>query len=96
MPGIDALTDNVIPERASRGTSVLGDQPGLSEADALAKISIHCRQESGSSRPISARVITAPTRRSLRSLRNLLENLAWYTAYTLTSRKFPKAVWSRC
>jgi glycine dehydrogenase len=76
---IDALTDNVIPE-SIKGTSILGAQPGLSEADALAKIKTIAAKNQQFKTYIGQGYYGTHTPSPI--LRNLLENPAWYTAYT--------------
>ncbi|MCU1715725.1 aminomethyl-transferring glycine dehydrogenase [Pseudomonas sp. 5P_3.1_Bac2] len=76
---IDALTDKVIPD-SIKGSSVLGNQPGLSEAEALATIkgiaSLNKQFKSYIGQGYYGTLTPSPI------LRNLLENPAWYTAYT--------------
>ncbi len=76
---IDALTADVIPE-SIKGSSVLGDQPGLSEADALAKIKAIAGKNQQFKTYIGQGYYGTHTPSPI--LRNLLENPAWYTAYT--------------
>ncbi|SEQ18819.1 glycine dehydrogenase [Pseudomonas cuatrocienegasensis] len=76
---IDALTADVIPE-SIKGSSVLGDQPGLSEADALAKIKAIASKNQQFKTYIGQGYYGTHTPSPI--LRNLLENPAWYTAYT--------------
>jgi glycine dehydrogenase len=76
---VDALTGSVIPE-SIKGTSVLGEQPGLSEADALAKIKAIAAKNQQFKNFIGQGYYGTHTPSPI--LRNLLENPAWYTAYT--------------
>lgn len=76
---VDALTGAVIPE-SIKGTSILGEQPGLSEADALAKIKAIAAQNQQFKNYIGQGYYGTHTPSPI--LRNLLENPAWYTAYT--------------
>ncbi len=76
---VDALTDSVIPE-SIKGTSILGEQPGLSEADALAKIKAIAARNQQFKNFIGQGYYGTHTPSPI--LRNLLENPAWYTAYT--------------
>lgn len=76
---VDALTDSVIPE-SIKGTSILGAQPGLSEADALARIKAIAAQNQQFKNFIGQGYYGTHTPSPI--LRNLLENPAWYTAYT--------------
>src|SRR5690606_820619 len=63
-----------------KGTSILGDQPGLSEADALALIKSIAAQNQQFKTYIGQGYYGTHTPSPI--LRNLLENPAWYTAYT--------------
>ncbi|MGQ7957037.1 aminomethyl-transferring glycine dehydrogenase [Pseudomonas sp. SP16.1] len=76
---LDALTDSVIPE-SIKGTSILGAQPGLSEADALARIKAIAAKNQQFRNFIGQGYYGTHTPSPI--LRNLLENPAWYTAYT--------------
>ncbi|RMH82618.1 glycine dehydrogenase (aminomethyl-transferring) [Pseudomonas sp. AOB-7] len=76
---VDALTGAVIPE-SIKGTSILGEQPGLSEADALAKIKAIASKNLQFKNFIGQGYYGTHTPSPI--LRNLLENPAWYTAYT--------------
>jgi glycine dehydrogenase len=76
---VDALTNAVIPE-SIKGTSILGEQPGLSEADALAKIKAIAAKNLQFKNFIGQGYYGTHTPSPI--LRNLLENPAWYTAYT--------------
>ncbi|WP_457789579.1 aminomethyl-transferring glycine dehydrogenase [Pseudomonas sp. PL-6] len=76
---VDALTNAVIPE-SIKGTSILGAQPGLSEADALAKIKAIAAKNQQFKNYIGQGYYGTHTPSPI--LRNLLENPAWYTAYT--------------
>jgi len=76
---LDALTASVIPE-SIKGTSVLGQTPGLSEADALAKIKAIAGHNQQLKTYIGQGYYGTHTPSAI--LRNLLENPAWYTAYT--------------
>ena len=76
---VDALTNAVIPE-SIKGTSILGEQPGLSEADALAKIKAIAAKNQQFKNFIGQGYYGTHTPSPI--LRNLLENPAWYTAYT--------------
>ena len=76
---VDALTNAVIPE-SIKGTSILGEQPGLSEADALAKIKAIAAKNQQFKNYIGQGYYGTHTPSPI--LRNLLENPAWYTAYT--------------
>ncbi|MFV9683831.1 aminomethyl-transferring glycine dehydrogenase [Pseudomonas sp. NY15367] len=76
---VDALTNAVIPE-SIKGTSILGGQPGLSEADALAKIKAIAAKNQQFKNYIGQGYYGTHTPSPI--LRNLLENPAWYTAYT--------------
>ncbi len=76
---VDALTGAVIPE-SIKGTSILGEQPGLSEADALAKINAIAAKNQPFKNFIGQGYYGTHTPSPI--LRNLLENPAWYTAYT--------------
>ncbi|SFW15093.1 glycine dehydrogenase [Pseudomonas sp. NFACC19-2] len=76
---VDALTGAVIPE-SIKGTRILGEQPGLSEADALAKIKAIAAKNLQFKNFIGQGYYGTHTPSPI--LRNLLENPAWYTAYT--------------
>ena len=76
---VDALTNAVIPE-SIKGTSILGEQPGLSEADALARIKAIAAKNQQFKNYIGQGYYGTHTPSPI--LRNLLENPAWYTAYT--------------
>ena len=76
---LDALTEAVIPA-SIKGSSVLGNQPGLSEADALAKIKAIAAKNQLFKSYIGQGYYGTHTPSPI--LRNLLENPAWYTAYT--------------
>nr|WP_298147973.1 aminomethyl-transferring glycine dehydrogenase [uncultured Pseudomonas sp.] len=76
---LDALTASVIPE-SIKGTSILGQTPGLSEADALAKIKAIAGKNQQFKTYIGQGYHGTHTPSAI--LRNLLENPAWYTAYT--------------
>ena len=76
---LDALTASVIPE-SIKGTSILGQTPGLSEADALAKIKVIASKNQQFKTYIGQGYHGTHTPSAI--LRNLLENPAWYTAYT--------------
>ncbi|WP_273805617.1 MULTISPECIES: aminomethyl-transferring glycine dehydrogenase [unclassified Pseudomonas] len=76
---LDAMTAQVIPE-SIKGTSVLDLPAGLSEADALAELrAIACKNRLLKSL-IGQGYYNTHTPAPI--LRNLLENPAWYTAYT--------------
>ncbi|MEJ8317275.1 aminomethyl-transferring glycine dehydrogenase [Pseudomonas oryzihabitans] len=76
---LDAMTAQVIPE-SIKGTSVLDLPAGLSEADALAEL----RVIAGKNRLLKSLIGQGyyNTHTPAPILRNLLENPAWYTAYT--------------
>lgn len=76
---LDAMTAQVIPE-GIKGTSVLDLPAGLSEADALAEL----RAIAGKNRLLKSLIGQGyyNTHTPAPILRNLLENPAWYTAYT--------------
>ncbi|NQD95309.1 aminomethyl-transferring glycine dehydrogenase, partial [Pseudomonas sp. CrR25] len=76
---LDALTASVIPD-SIKGSSVLGQQPGLSEADALARIKAIASHNQQFKTYIGQGYYGTHTPSPI--LRNLLENPAWYTAYT--------------
>lgn len=76
---LDAMTAQVIPE-SIKGTSVLDLPAGLSEADALAEL----RAIADKNRLLKSLIGQGyyNTHTPAPILRNLLENPAWYTAYT--------------
>ncbi|MBB2897834.1 aminomethyl-transferring glycine dehydrogenase [Pseudomonas sp. AS2.8] len=76
---LGAMTAQVIPE-SIKGTSVLDLPAGLSEADALAEL----RTIAGKNRLLKSLIGQGyyNTHTPAPILRNLLENPAWYTAYT--------------
>ncbi len=76
---LEALTASVIPD-SIKGSSVLGQQPGLSEADALAKLKAIAGHNQQFKSYIGQGYYGTHTPSAI--LRNLLENPAWYTAYT--------------
>ena len=76
---LEALSASVIPETI-KGTSVLGSKPGLSEADALAAIKAIAGKNQLFTTYIGQGYYNTHTPAPI--LRNLLENPAWYTAYT--------------
>ncbi|WP_349971542.1 aminomethyl-transferring glycine dehydrogenase [Pseudomonas caspiana] len=76
---LEALSASVIPE-SIKGTSVLGMEPGLSEADALASIKTIASKNQLFKTYIGQGYYNTHTPAPI--LRNLLENPAWYTAYT--------------
>jgi glycine dehydrogenase len=76
---LEALSASVIPETI-KGTSVLGSTPGLSEADALASIKAIAGKNQLFTTYIGQGYYNTHTPAPI--LRNLLENPAWYTAYT--------------
>ncbi|MBH3445188.1 aminomethyl-transferring glycine dehydrogenase [Pseudomonas moraviensis] len=76
---LEALSASVIPE-SIKGTSVLGMDDGLSEADALAMIKSIAGKNQLFKTYIGQGYYNCHTPSPI--LRNLLENPAWYTAYT--------------
>ncbi|WP_445379730.1 aminomethyl-transferring glycine dehydrogenase [Pseudomonas syringae] len=76
---IDALSESVIPE-SIKGTSVLNLPAGQSEADALASIKAIASKNQLFKTYIGQGYYNTHTPAPI--LRNLLENPAWYTAYT--------------
>jgi len=76
---LEALSASVIPE-SIKGTSVLGLDDGLSEADALAMIKSIAGKNQLFKTYIGQGYYNCHTPSPI--LRNLLENPAWYTAYT--------------
>ena len=76
---LEALSASVIPE-SIKGTSVLGLEDGLSEAEALAKIKAIAGKNQLFKTYIGQGYYNCHTPSPI--LRNLLENPAWYTAYT--------------
>ncbi|MFV3016463.1 glycine dehydrogenase (aminomethyl-transferring), partial [Pseudomonas sp. KHB2.9] len=76
---LEALSASVIPE-SIKGTSVLGLEDGLSEAEALARIKAIASQNQLFKTYIGQGYYNCHTPSPI--LRNLLENPAWYTAYT--------------
>ncbi|MEX6501375.1 aminomethyl-transferring glycine dehydrogenase [Pseudomonas zhanjiangensis] len=78
-PSLDALMASVIPE-SIKGSAVLEMTAGLSEADALAKIKAIAAKNQQFTSYIGQGYHGTHTPAPI--LRNLLENPAWYTAYT--------------
>ena len=76
---LEALSASVIPE-SIKGTAVLGLSDGLSEADALASIKAIAARNELFKTYIGQGYYNCHTPSPI--LRNLLENPAWYTAYT--------------
>src|SRR5471030_2773154 len=76
---LEALSASVIPD-SIKGTSVLGLEDGLSEADALALIKSIASKNQLFKTYIGQGYYGTHTPSPI--LRNLLENPAWYTAYT--------------
>lgn len=76
---LEALSASVIPE-SIKGTSVLGLEDGLSEAEALARIKAIAGKNQLFKTYIGQGYYNCHTPSPI--LRNLLENPAWYTAYT--------------
>ncbi|WP_028241314.1 aminomethyl-transferring glycine dehydrogenase [Stutzerimonas azotifigens] len=76
---LDALTDAVIPA-GIRGTSTLDLPAGLGEAEALARLKAIAAQNRTFTSYIGQGYYGTHTPAPI--LRNLLENPAWYTAYT--------------
>ena len=76
---IEALSESVIPE-SIKGTSVLNLPAGQSEADALASIKAIASKNQLFKTYIGQGYYNTHTPAPI--LRNLLENPAWYTAYT--------------
>lgn len=76
---LDAMTVKVIPD-SIKGTSVLDLPQGLSEADALAELRGIARKNKLFKSFIGQGYYNCHTPAPI--LRNLLENPAWYTAYT--------------
>ncbi|ANC02003.1 glycine dehydrogenase [Pseudomonas putida] len=76
---LDAMTAAVIPD-SIKGTSVLGDADGQSEADALAALKAIAGKNQLFKSFIGQGYYNTHTPAPI--LRNLLENPAWYTAYT--------------
>ncbi|MES2821780.1 MAG: aminomethyl-transferring glycine dehydrogenase [Pseudomonadota bacterium] len=76
---LDALSASVIPD-SIKGTSVLDSLPGQSEADALAAIKAIAAKNQLFTPYIGQGYYGTHTPSPI--LRNLLENPAWYTAYT--------------
>ncbi|KPX56603.1 Glycine dehydrogenase [Pseudomonas amygdali pv. photiniae] len=76
---IEALSESVIPE-SIKGTSVLNLPAGQSEADALASIKAIAGKNQLFKTYIGQGYYNTHTPAPI--LRNLLENPAWYTAYT--------------
>lgn len=79
LDSLDALTDAVIP-KSIRGTSVLALPQGQSEADALAALKAIAGRNQLLKSWIGQGYYNTHTPAPI--LRNLLENPAWYTAYT--------------
>ena len=76
---LEAMTDAVIPA-SIKGTSVLGADDGQSEADALAALKAIASKNTLFKSYIGQGYYNTHTPAPI--LRNLLENPAWYTAYT--------------
>ncbi|MFK3718897.1 aminomethyl-transferring glycine dehydrogenase [Pseudomonas fulva] len=76
---LEAMTDAVIPA-SIKGTSVLGSSDGQSEADALAALKAIAGKNQLFKSYIGQGYYNTHTPAPI--LRNLLENPAWYTAYT--------------
>ncbi|MFJ5188797.1 aminomethyl-transferring glycine dehydrogenase [Pseudomonas fulva] len=76
---LEAMTDAVIPA-SIKGTSVLGTDDGRSEADALAALKAIAGKNQLFKSYIGQGYYNTHTPAPI--LRNLLENPAWYTAYT--------------
>ncbi|MDZ5605138.1 aminomethyl-transferring glycine dehydrogenase [Pseudomonas sp. RP23018S] len=76
---LDAMSDAVIPGTI-KGTSVLGDADGQSETDALAALKAIASSNQLFKTYIGQGYYNCHTPAPI--LRNLLENPAWYTAYT--------------
>ena len=76
---LEALSDSVIPD-SIKGTSVLDLAAGQSEADALASIKAIAAKNQLCKTYIGQGYYNCHTPSPI--LRNLLENPAWYTAYT--------------
>ena len=76
---LEGLSASVIPE-SIKGTSVLGLEDGMSEAEALARIKAIASQNQLFKTYIGQGYYNCHTPSPI--LRNLLENPAWYTAYT--------------
>lgn len=76
---LEAMTAAVIPD-SIKGTSVLGSEDGQSEADALAALKAIAGNNQLFKNYIGQGYYNTHTPAPI--LRNLLENPAWYTAYT--------------
>ncbi len=76
---LEAMTAAVIPD-SIKGTSVLGSEDGQSEADALAALKAIAGKNQLFKSYIGQGYYNTHTPAPI--LRNLLENPAWYTAYT--------------
>ena len=89
---LDEMTDTIVPKNIRLAAPLNLPEP-LTEQDALAKL----REVLSANRPVHSLIGQGYYGAFMPAViqRNVYENPGWYTAYTPTSRKSPRAAW-RC